>query len=48
VQKFTLAPGQSVSWELGAQSGTTTAREDGSVVVSVSLDDELATLILTL
>lgn len=47
-QKFTLAPGQSVNWEFGTQSGTATARDDGSIVVSVSLDDELSTLILTL
>jgi hypothetical protein len=46
-QKLTLAPGQSVSWELGTQSGTTTARDDGSIVVTVSLDDDFATLVLT-
>lgn len=47
-QSFTLAPGQSVSWEFGTQSGTTTARDDGSVVITLTVGEELETLILTL
>jgi hypothetical protein len=46
-RKFTLAPGQTAHWELGSQSGTVTAGNDGSVVISLSLGDELETLILT-